>query len=61
MYAPLNQEMVNDTAKLIMHRLIARLLVRDPLLIDRAIFRIGPLLWAGKNYFAYQRRNFAHS
>jgi hypothetical protein len=36
MYAPLNQEMVNDTAKLIMHRLIARLLVRDPLLIDRA-------------------------
>jgi len=36
MYAPLNQEIVNDTAKLIMHRLIARLLVRDPLLVDRA-------------------------
>ena len=36
MHAPLNQEIVNDTAKLIMHRLIARLLVRDPLLIDRA-------------------------
>jgi hypothetical protein len=36
MYAPLNQEMVNDTAKLIMHRLIARSLVRDPLLVDRA-------------------------
>jgi hypothetical protein len=35
MYAPLNQEIVNDTAKLIMHRLIARLLVRDPLLVDR--------------------------
>jgi len=33
---PLNQEIVNDTAKLIMHRLIARLLVRDPLLVDRA-------------------------
>ena len=36
MYTPLNQEIVNDTAKLIMHRLIARLLVRDPLLVDRA-------------------------
>ena len=32
----LNQETVNDTAKLMMHRLIARLLVRDPLLLDRA-------------------------
>jgi hypothetical protein len=36
MNAPLNQEVVNDTAKLIMHRLIARSLGRDPLLIDRA-------------------------
>jgi len=36
MHAPLNQEIVNDTAKLIMHRLIARLLVRDPSLVDRA-------------------------
>ncbi len=36
MHALLNQEIVNDTAKLIMHRLIARLLVRDPLLVDRA-------------------------
>jgi hypothetical protein len=36
MHAPLNQETVNDTAKLIMHRLIARLLARDPLLVDRA-------------------------
>ena len=36
MYAPLNQEIVNDTAKLIMHRLIARALVRDPSLVDRA-------------------------
>jgi hypothetical protein len=36
MYAPINQEIINDTAKLIMHRLIARLLVRDPFLVDRA-------------------------
>jgi hypothetical protein len=36
MYPPLNQEIVNDTAKLIMHRLIARSLVHDPLLVDRA-------------------------
>jgi hypothetical protein len=33
---PLNQESVNDTAKLLMHRLIARLLARDPSLIERA-------------------------
>jgi hypothetical protein len=33
---PLNQEIVNDTAKLIMHRLIARSLLRDPSLVDRA-------------------------
>jgi hypothetical protein len=37
MYTPLNQETVNDTAKLIMHRLISRLLLRDPSLVDRAI------------------------
>jgi hypothetical protein len=36
MDTPLNQETVNDTAKLIMHRLIARLLARDPMLVDRA-------------------------
>jgi hypothetical protein len=36
MNVPLNQEVVNDTAKLIMHRLIARSLGRDPLLVDRA-------------------------
>lgn len=35
MSAPLNQETVNDTAKLIMHRLIARSLARDPSLIER--------------------------
>jgi hypothetical protein len=32
----LNQEIVNDTTKLIMHRLIARMLSRDPLLVNRA-------------------------
>jgi len=36
MQAPLNQEIVNDTAKLIMHRLIARLLARHPYLVDQA-------------------------
>jgi hypothetical protein len=36
MHPPVNQEIVNDTTKLIMHRLIARLLGRDPLLVDRA-------------------------
>jgi hypothetical protein len=36
MCAPLNQEVINDTAKLIMHRLIARSLARDASLIDKA-------------------------
>jgi hypothetical protein len=36
MHAPLNCETVNDTAKLIMHRLVARALARDPWLIERA-------------------------
>jgi len=36
MHAPLDQEAVNDTAKLIMHRLVARSLARDPSLVDRA-------------------------
>ena len=31
-----NQEQVNDTAKLMIHRLIAREVGRDPSLIDRA-------------------------
>jgi hypothetical protein len=31
-----NQETVNDTAKLIMHRLISREIGRDPSLVDRA-------------------------
>ena len=35
MRPPLNREDINDTAKLIMHRLIARSLARDP------SFRIG--------------------
>jgi hypothetical protein len=36
MHTLLNQEIVNDTAKLMMHRLISRLLGRDPWLVDRA-------------------------
>jgi hypothetical protein len=36
MSATFNRETVNDTAKLIMHRLIARTLVRDPSLVGRA-------------------------
>jgi hypothetical protein len=36
MSATLNRETVNDTAKLIMHRLIARTLTRDPSLVGRA-------------------------
>jgi hypothetical protein len=32
----LNQEIVNDTAKLIIDRLIARSIARDPTLVDRA-------------------------
>src|SRR5262245_42669169 len=37
MAAQLNEEIVNDTAKLIMHRLIARSLKRNPSLISSAI------------------------
>jgi hypothetical protein len=36
MAAEINQEMINDAAKLIMHRLIARALARDPALVERA-------------------------
>lgn len=36
MSVKVNQETVNDTAKLIMHRLIARRLLRDPSLVVRA-------------------------
>src|SRR3978361_228898 len=36
MASGLNQEVVNDTAKLMMHRLIARALARDPSIVDRA-------------------------
>ena len=42
MQASFKQEIVNDTAKLMMHRLIARLLVRDPLLLERARVSLGP-------------------
>ena len=33
---PINQEAINDNAKLIMHRLIARALSRDDFLVDRS-------------------------
>jgi hypothetical protein len=36
MKIPVNQETVNDTAKLIMHRLISREIGRDPSLVARA-------------------------
>jgi hypothetical protein len=36
MTARVNQEHVNDTAKLMMHRLIARAIGRDPSVIERA-------------------------
>jgi hypothetical protein len=36
MNSPVNQEIINDAAKLIMHRLIARSLATDPSLINRA-------------------------
>jgi len=36
-----NTELVNDTAKLIMHRLIARMLGRDPSLAERAKVSLG--------------------
>jgi hypothetical protein len=36
MVSHINREHVNDTAKLIMHRLIARELGRDPSLVERA-------------------------
>jgi hypothetical protein len=38
---PVNRETVNDTAKLIMHRLIARELARDPTLVERARIQLG--------------------
>jgi hypothetical protein len=44
MDTPLNQETVNDTAKLIMHRLIARSLARDPMLVDRAKVSLAKIL-----------------
>jgi hypothetical protein len=36
MRAQLNQEIINDMAKLIMHRLVARSIARDPTLISKA-------------------------
>lgn len=38
-----NQEVLNDTAKLIMHRLIARALTRDPALVLQARVELANL------------------
>ena len=43
MSRPPNRETVNDTAKLIMHRLIARELARDSTLVERARVQLGKL------------------
>jgi hypothetical protein len=43
MHTALNQENVNDAAKLIMDRLIARALARDASLIDRAKFSLAQM------------------
>jgi hypothetical protein len=36
MAVQINQETVNDTAKLVMHRLVARAIARDPSIVERA-------------------------
>jgi hypothetical protein len=43
MRAQVNREIINDMAKLIMHRLIARELVRDPSLVERARVQLGKM------------------
>jgi hypothetical protein len=49
-----NRETVNDTAKLIMHRLIARELARDPTLVERARVQLG------KMAVRFPDRSFVH-
>src|SRR5262245_20298745 len=51
MSSQVNQERVNDTAKLIMHRLIARAIARDPSLIERA----KAALAQGRSGYSYVR------
>jgi hypothetical protein len=41
MSGQINRERVNDTAKLMMHRLIARMIGRDPTLVERARISLG--------------------
>jgi len=36
MNVAVNQEMVNDAAKLMMHRLVSRKVARDPSVVERA-------------------------
>jgi hypothetical protein len=49
-----NRETVNDTAKLIMHRLIARELALDPTLVERARVQLG------KMAVRFPDRSFVH-
>ena len=41
MSGPVNKERVNDTANLMMHRLIARKIDRDPSLVEKARVSLG--------------------
>jgi hypothetical protein len=54
MSTPPNRETVNDTAKLIMHRLIARELARDPTLVEKARIQLG------KMAVRFPDRSFVH-
>ena len=45
MKIPVNQETVNDTAKLIMHRLISREIGRDPSLVESAKISHARTAW----------------
>lgn len=47
MPSAVNKENVNDRAKLIMHRLVARRLVQDPMLIEHARDRVRQRLAEG--------------
>ncbi len=50
MRSEVNKERVNDAAKLIMHRLIARKLGRDPSLVERAKHSLG---WSSDHFGNY--------
>jgi hypothetical protein len=54
MSTALNRETINDTAKLIMHRLIARRLARDPSLVEKARVQLE------KMALRFPDRSFVH-